>query len=133
MNDRLLKTTVNGKTYSTAAIDLELVEDPAYKDINLVTGPTGLKIYQSKGPVFVNANREDVPQRVYSDFCATCHDDYLKSSGDQRADGHYTHTTDSYKAGRNCASCHYAHGTDITLLKDTAGKTVADYVKIWLD
>jgi predicted CXXCH cytochrome family protein len=128
-NDRLLKTTVNGKTYSTAAIDLELVEDPAYQDINLVTGPTGLKIYLSKGPVFVSQDLPDVPQRVYSNFCSTCHEDYLKSSGSQRVDGHYTHTTNSYKSGRNCASCHYAHGTDITLLKDTAGKTVADYVK----
>ena len=78
---------------------------------------TGLKIYQSKGPVFVNEDLPDVPQRVYSNFCSTCHEDYLKSSGSQRVDGHYSHTTNSYKSGRNCASCHYAHGTDITLIK----------------
>ena len=53
----------------------------------------------------------------------------IQASGKQTADGHYSHTTNSSSAGRNCASCHYAHGTDITLLKDAAGKTIADYAK----
>jgi predicted CXXCH cytochrome family protein len=121
-NDRLLKSSVNGVAYATARVDLELKEDPAYADFNATTGENGLKIKVSEG-LSVSANKT-----TYSAFCATCHEDYLGHSGEQNVAGHYGHTTDSSSSGRNCASCHYAHGTDITVLKDVAGKTVADYV-----
>jgi predicted CXXCH cytochrome family protein len=119
-NDRLLKTTVNGQTYASKPIDLEL---DVIKDLN------GLKIYKSNGTAFDKDYPADSPQNVYSAFCSTCHESYLAHSGTKTANGHYSHTTDIGKAGRNCASCHYAHGTDITMLKDTAGKTIGDYMK----
>jgi predicted CXXCH cytochrome family protein len=121
-NDRLLKSSVNGDTYTTDRVDLELQEDPAYTAFNASTGENGLKIKVSQG-LSVGTNKT-----TYSKFCSTCHTDYLGGSGGQNVAGHYGHTTNSSSAGRNCASCHYAHGTDITLLKDTAGKTVADYI-----
>jgi len=122
-NDRLLKTTVAGVTYSTTPIKLALTEDPAYEAINNSSTSSGLKITTSIGP------KENADKVNYANFCSTCHDTYDTGSGTQTALGHYSHTTNSSSAGRNCASCHYAHGTDITLLKDVAGKTIADYMK----
>ncbi|MFZ7943833.1 cytochrome c3 family protein [Neobacillus sp. 19] len=128
VNDRLLKESVaGGQNYAGVAkgikgVTLDLVEDPAYAELNASTN-AGIKVTISKGP------KANTDIQNYSKFCSACHDDYLKSSGSQRVDGHYTHTTNSASAGRNCASCHFAHGTDITLMKDTQGKTIADYMK----
>ncbi|WP_187118918.1 cytochrome c3 family protein [Bacillus marasmi] len=122
-NDRLLKTTVAGVTYSTTPIKLDLTPDPAFEDINSSSTNSGLKITTSKGPL------GSTDKVTYANFCATCHDTYDTGSGSQTALGHYSHTTNSSSAGRSCASCHYAHGTDIRLLKDVAGKTIADYMK----
>lgn len=142
VNDRLLKETVIGSTlYSglekgTKAISLELTPDPAFAEINNSTTNSGLVITTSIGP------KDSTDKVNYSKFCSTCHDDYLASrsagrpsNADKAADNAnhdylYTHGTNSSSTGRNCASCHYAHGTDITLLKDTQGKTIADYVAI---
>jgi predicted CXXCH cytochrome family protein len=138
VNDRLLKESVIGTTnfYSgapkgTKAINLDLTEDPKYAVINSSSTNSGLKITTSNGPKGTN----DIVN--YSKFCSTCHDDYLASrsagrpsnTGKESHEFLYTHGTNSSSAGRNCATCHYAHGTDITLLKDTQGKTIADYMK----
>jgi predicted CXXCH cytochrome family protein len=164
-NDRLLSEKVAGNTYGKTynvnivgytetitktgdiplgqkAIKLDLVEDPAYADINSATGLSGLKIYKSNGiypeskqdasnPLITLAKIRDYKLN-YSNFCASCHNDYLKSREDGArtqtlADGThlYTHSTNSTKTGRGCVSCHYAHGTDISILKDTAGKNIA--------
>jgi predicted CXXCH cytochrome family protein len=150
-NDRLLNETVLGKTFAynvtgkmgsshgpsftktTAipvgqqAIKLVLKEDPAFAEINALTG-TGLKITKSMGP-------DGARDRMnYSNFCSVCHDNYLASrtakkpnlDNGGKEEGVYTHTTNSHKGGRNCASCHYAHGTDITTLTDSSGRTIAD-------
>ncbi|MEH7545163.1 cytochrome c3 family protein [Neobacillus vireti] len=61
-----------------------------------------------------------------SGFCAACHTDYLASSGSSTGtfDHAYRHTTtsDSY----TCVRCHYAHGTDVTVMRDARGKTFDD-------
>jgi predicted CXXCH cytochrome family protein len=158
-NDRLINETVAGKQYGNnynviivgytetitklnqvpvgqKAIKLNLVEDPEFAAINNSSNMSGLKIYKSNG--IYNKPADGLTQAQvydyklnYSEFCASCHDDYLKNrENGPRADGvHYTHTTNSTKQGRSCTACHYAHGTDITLLKDTAGKTIADLQK----
>jgi predicted CXXCH cytochrome family protein len=137
-NDRLLNSVVDGKAFgydysgstklplTGAALKLDLVEDPAYEGINTATSLSGLKIYKSNG---AKADANQKYKLNYSEFCASCHDDYLSSRTTVRKDGHYTHTTNSSKQGRSCVACHYAHGTDITILKDTAGKTIADLQK----
>ncbi|MGG3563727.1 cytochrome c3 family protein [Neobacillus rhizosphaerae] len=146
-NDRLLNETVLGKAYAynvsgkmgsshgpsftktTAiptgqlAIKLILKEDPAFAELNSQTG-TGFKVYKSMGP-------DGARDRMnYSNFCSVCHDDYLasRSAGKPSKTG-YSHTTNNHKGGRNCASCHYAHGTDITTLTDSSGRTIADLQK----
>jgi predicted CXXCH cytochrome family protein len=65
-----------------------------------------------------------------SGFCAACHTDYLAKSGTQTGtfDHAYRHTTtsDSY----TCVRCHYAHGTDVTIMRDARGLT---YTQIFND
>ncbi|NMD68842.1 hypothetical protein HHO41_00980 [Bacillus sp. DNRA2] len=162
-NDRLLNESVAGKAFAgnfnvtivgytetitklnpvptgTAGIKLDLDLDPAYADINNATDLSGLKIYKSNGIYNKPADGYTQAQVYdyklnYSNFCGSCHDDYLKNrENGPKADGvHYTHTTNSTKSGRSCTACHYSHGTDITLLKDTAGKTIADLQKPVVD
>ena len=72
----------------------------------------------------------------YNEFCATCHLDYLGfdktkyiDNGDGTYQGigsenqYYHHSiTNSYA----CARCHFAHGTDVTFMKDALGRTVTE-------
>lgn len=59
------------------------------------------------------------------EYCGACHTDYRAKSGS--ATGMYTvawrHTTnnDSY----TCLKCHYAHGTDVTVMKDAKDQGIA--------
>ncbi|OLS37844.1 cytochrome c3 family protein [Bacillus sp. MRMR6] len=65
-----------------------------------------------------------------SDYCSTCHTDYLASTSNQTATNGgegvftkaYRHTTksDSY----TCVRCHFAHGTDVELMLDAQNRTV---------
>jgi predicted CXXCH cytochrome family protein len=109
-------------------VGLNLVEDPAFTAFNATTGAGGIKITKANGASTANEVKN------FNNFCATCHDSYLTSRSAGKTAGSYTdghkygHSTNSNSAGRNCASCHYSHGTDITTMKDSAGKTVADYV-----
>ncbi|EKN71372.1 doubled CXXCH domain-containing protein [Neobacillus bataviensis LMG 21833] len=150
VNDRLLKENVIGSVpfaYGTVngvkvpvqngvkTINLSLSDDPDFAAINASTTNSGLKITKSIGP-------KDSQDKInYSQFCAACHDDYAasrtagrpsnagKTAGNTNHDFLYTHTSNSSSQGRNCAACHYAHGTDITTLMDTAGKTIDDLKK----
>jgi predicted CXXCH cytochrome family protein len=121
------------------AIKLDLQLDPAYSTINNATNLSGLKIYKSNG-IYTEANGPTAGVSVadvrnyrlnYSAFCGSCHTDYYRSREDgAQSDGvHYGHSASSTKSGRACTSCHYSHGTDITMLRDTAGKTIADLEK----
>lgn len=144
-NDRLLKETVMGTTpfafnpttlvpvpVGTKTINLALTDDPDFAAINALTGTGGLKITKSIGP------KDSLDKQYYSQFCSACHDDYLgkRSSGRPsnaaKTDPHdyvFSHTTNSTSQGRNCAACHYAHGTDVTTLTDALGQKVADLTK----
>lgn len=134
----------------TKTIELNLTNDDDFKAINDATGPNGVKVTKSAGPTTnktFNLVESDV---YYSQFCGACHDDYFAkrnvgtnqnpapgkpSAGDaayaaaHEKYGAYTHTTNSSKQGRNCASCHYAHGTDERTLMDALGNTIAEYTK----
>jgi predicted CXXCH cytochrome family protein len=162
-NDRLLNETVAGKAFATSLVNgvqtaaptgtktiaLELTEDPAYAELNALTGTGGLKITKSNGPKGL-ASYNGVNDKIYySQFCGSCHDDYLAkrnagsssnpisgkpSTGTAITSVHthdtYTHTTNSSSQGRSCAACHYAHGTDATVMMDAAGRTVTDLLKV---
>ena len=60
-----------------------------------------------------------------ANFCASCHTDYLAKSGSpsgvwSQAFRHST-TSDSY----TCLKCHFAHGTDVTVMQDAKDQNVA--------
>lgn len=61
-------------------------------------------------------------------FCSSCHTDYLAASGSASGTWNtaYRHSTnsDSY----TCVRCHYAHGTDVTVMKDARSKNLDDIV-----
>jgi predicted CXXCH cytochrome family protein len=160
-NDRLLTEVVNTTTGATAfatslvngvqtavpkgtqTIKLDLTPDPNYAAINDVTGPNGVKITKSNGPVNAATYNTVYSTVYYSQFCGACHDDYFakrnvgtnsspisgKPSTATASHVTWTHTTNSSKQGRNCAACHYAHGTDASTMMDALGKTAKDYMK----
>lgn len=67
-----------------------------------------------------------------SKFCAACHTDYLQAN----ADGAKSHFGDEYAAYRHstnsdsytCVRCHFGHGTDAYIMKDSLGRTINDLV-----
>lgn len=62
-----------------------------------------------------------------STFCASCHTDYLASSSDDEGTGvwskafRHSTTSDNY----TCLKCHFAHGTDVTVMMDAQDRGVA--------
>jgi predicted CXXCH cytochrome family protein len=67
-----------------------------------------------------------------SKFCAACHTDYLVSNstsggshfGDETAAYRHSTNSDSY----TCVRCHFGHGTDAYIMKDSLGRTITDLV-----
>jgi predicted CXXCH cytochrome family protein len=67
-----------------------------------------------------------------SKFCAACHTDYLVSNstsggshfGDETAAYRHSTNSDSY----TCVRCHFSHGTDAYIMKDSLGRTINDLV-----
>ncbi|MBT2729635.1 cytochrome c3 family protein [Bacillus sp. ISL-75] len=65
-----------------------------------------------------------------SKFCAACHTDYLQASSDGKK-SHFGTATEAYRHSTNsdsytCVRCHYSHGTDAYIMKDSLGRTIAD-------
>jgi predicted CXXCH cytochrome family protein len=120
-----------GRAYT---VDLDLVEIAKFGNVT-----TGVPIYKSN----VNAlytgkatnDADGVTSMVgsgvkLSNYCAACHTDYLAKSGSASGtfSQAYRHTTnsDSY----TCVRCHYAHGTDVTVMMDAHGKKLADLTAV---
>jgi predicted CXXCH cytochrome family protein len=65
-----------------------------------------------------------------SKFCAACHSDYMQANSDGKK-SHFGEETAAYRHSTNsdsytCVRCHYSHGTDAEIMKDSLGRTVAD-------
>lgn len=61
-----------------------------------------------------------------SNYCGACHTEYMTHSGDAGNTGVFRHSTD--KDRFNCLKCHFAHGTDVTVMADATDNTVATLV-----
>ncbi|WP_045518208.1 cytochrome c3 family protein [Neobacillus niacini] len=63
-----------------------------------------------------------------SKFCASCHTDYLSATYANADTGVFTsahrHQTDTDRL--TCVRCHYAHGTDATIMKDSLDRGLAE-------
>jgi predicted CXXCH cytochrome family protein len=69
-----------------------------------------------------------------SKFCAACHTDYLQANSDGKK-SHWGSSTEAYRHSTNsdsytCVRCHFGHGTDALIMKDSLGKTVADLTAV---
>ncbi|MDQ0975162.1 putative CXXCH cytochrome family protein [Neobacillus niacini] len=65
-----------------------------------------------------------------SKFCAACHTDYLQANSDGKK-SHFGDETAAYRHSTNsdsytCVRCHFGHGTDAYIMKDSLGRTIAD-------
>lgn len=58
-----------------------------------------------------------------SQYCGACHTDYMTHSGGDSTTLVYRHTTDEDRF--NCLKCHFAHGTDVTVMKDARDRDFA--------
>jgi predicted CXXCH cytochrome family protein len=107
-------------------VDLDLKADPAFP---------GKPVFTTKVVSLWNGlNWDETGAKksgkgvVMSNFCAACHTDYLAKSGSES--GTYSHayrhttTSDTY----SCVRCHFAHGTDVTVMRDAQGNTAQDLV-----
>lgn len=119
-----LVTTVNSLVSGNVARGYVVKLDVSAPDSNNVTTTTASSLWASK-LANGSANPGYVANRgvAMSTFCSACHTDYLAGSGKETGtfDHAYRHTTtsDSY----TCVRCHYAHGTDVTIMRDARGLT----------
>jgi predicted CXXCH cytochrome family protein len=124
-----LVTTVNALTKADIARGYVVKLDVSAPDASNVTTTTASSLWASKlADGSTNPGYKTNRGVAMSAFCAACHTDYLAKSGSDSGtfDHAYRHTTtsDSY----TCVRCHYAHGTDVTIMRDARGKQVADIV-----
>jgi predicted CXXCH cytochrome family protein len=130
-----LVATVNALTKADIARGYVVKLDMSPLDANNVATTTASSLWASKNADGTN-NAKYVANRgvAMSAFCSACHTDYLATSSKQTAtnqgegtfDHAYRHTTtsDSY----TCVRCHYAHGTDVTIMRDARGKKLAEII-----
>jgi len=67
-----------------------------------------------------------------NEFCLACHTDYYGGKGvASKWDSNkklFAHSVN--ETSRSCVTCHFAHGTDVTIMKDSQDRTVADLVAV---
>ncbi|RDU37599.1 hypothetical protein DRW41_07090 [Neobacillus piezotolerans] len=72
-----------------------------------------------------------------SKFCSACHTDYFGKSVDvskgETPSSHFGNEYSAYRHSTNsdsytCVRCHYGHGTDAYIMKDSLGRTINDLV-----
>ena len=64
--------------------------------------------------------------KAISKYCGACHTMYMTHSQDGDGDGVFRHSTDTDRF--NCLKCHFAHGSDASIMKDANDNTVASLV-----
>lgn len=115
----LLNALDTGDVGRAYVVDLDLQEIAKFGDAN------GVPIYQSNVNALYDGTKTGAGVQM-STYCASCHTDYLAKSGSATGTFNqaYRHTTtsDSY----TCVRCHYAHGTDVTVMMDAEGHKVGD-------
>ncbi len=84
-------------------------------------------LFDSGSPTYVKDSGVQM-----SKFCSSCHTDYLSATYANADTGVFTtahrHQTDTDKL--TCVRCHYAHGTDATIMKDSLDRGMAELTAI---
>lgn len=119
--DTILDNLTKGNVGRAYTVDLDLVEIAKFGDAN------GVPIYKSNVDSLYDGTKAGSGIQM-SNYCASCHTDYLAKSGSATGTFNqaYRHTTtsDSY----TCVRCHYAHGTDVTVMMDAEGRDADELV-----
>jgi predicted CXXCH cytochrome family protein len=117
--DTILDNVTKGDIGRAYQVDLDLVEIAKFGDVN------GVPIYKSNVDPLYNGTKVGAGVQI-SEYCASCHTDYLAKSGSGTGtfSTAYRHTTNSDTY--TCVRCHYAHGTDVSVMMDAEGHKVGD-------
>ncbi|WP_318507294.1 hypothetical protein [Bacillus sp. T3] len=101
-------------------------------DVQTSTDPKYSAFHATTTNVSTLWSANDGRGKSMSAFCSSCHTDYLAKSGSLTGifSHAYRHTTISDRF--TCVRCHYAHGTDVTLMKDARGKRLTKLLQIQL-
>ncbi|MGJ7911135.1 cytochrome c3 family protein [Neobacillus sp. LXY-1] len=123
MEENAATHSVNqGAYWNGSTVDLLGVSEQKLKDLGYtVTGTGGSAKVTGIGVAM-------------SKFCASCHTDYLQGN----SEGKKSHFGDEYAAYRHstnsdsytCVRCHYGHGTDAYIMKDSLGRTITDLTAV---
>jgi predicted CXXCH cytochrome family protein len=107
------------RAYVVKYAEGELVENAT------LSAKLGIPVYDSKhqGRLSATSGKDS------SAFCSACHTDYFAKSGTATGTWNqaYRHTTNN--GSYNCMLCHFAHGTDVSVMSDAQGHKVADLTK----
>jgi predicted CXXCH cytochrome family protein len=111
------------RAYVVKFSNTELVKNDTLSNILKVN------IYDSKHQGRLNSTTG----KTSSAYCSACHTDYFAKSGTSTGTWNqaFRHTTNN--GSYNCLLCHFAHGTDVTVMSDAEGHTVAQLTKPVLD
>lgn len=118
-----VKTADVGQAY-TVNLDLQLIA-------KFGDATNGVPIYKSDSNSLMNGTGEFKGEGVkLNQYCASCHVDYFAKSGTATGtfSKAYRHSTnsDSY----TCVRCHYAHGTDVTIMMDAHNQKLEDLTAV---
>jgi predicted CXXCH cytochrome family protein len=122
----LIDAVTTGDAARAYVVDLDMKADPAFPGKPVFTTNV-LSLWNGLNWDETGAKKSGKGV-VMSGFCAACHTDYLAKSGSES--GTYSHayrhttTSDTY----SCVRCHFAHGTDVTVMRDAQGNTAQDLV-----
>jgi predicted CXXCH cytochrome family protein len=118
----LIDSIVRGDVGRAYVVDLDLVEIAKFGD------EKGVPIYKSNVETLYDGTISGAGVKM-SNYCAACHTDYLAKSGSSTGTFNqaYRHTTNSDTY--TCVRCHYAHGTDVTVMMDAEGHKVGDIIQ----
>ncbi|MDP4086851.1 MAG: cytochrome c3 family protein [Bacillota bacterium] len=121
-----VKIATEGDTSIYAISEAALYQGPVDPEGSAISDPSINKVRNSNGQLIAIGLGT-----AMSKFCSACHTDYLSHSSKEVG---YFNTTDHRHSTDldqlNCVRCHFAHGTDVTIMKDAQGYTLRDLMSV---
>jgi len=126
----IIPTTTDSSGKTVTDVDMNMVEIDADPNTAGFQDFGGVKIYRVNPDIYDEAGYGV----AIGKYCGACHTDYRAQSAGNRKQNTGTgmfstafrHTTDNDRY--TCLKCHFAHGTDVTIMKDAQDNDV-DFLK----
>lgn len=128
-------SSTEGKTLLASAVTGEVARAYVVKFTEIAADPADLtpenQLKVKYGVTTIDTKSYEAAGKgvLISNYCAACHVDYMNKSGS--ATGTYNETAFRHSTNSdrfNCLKCHYAHGTDVTVMQDASNNTVTSLV-----